>query len=197
MSHSKSTHPLEGLIADYLNGHLSDTDARRLNVAITQDSQLRKMVEFERRIQSSIASEQAAPTYVPQFSRIADRLNTHSDSFTTHWPTWGGASVAVALLVVVVVGYLPQPEQPINEFETLSDIAVSHDKPVLRMINKDDLDQSALTALLNEYDLEIVKRYPGTNAIDVISKKSIRLELIAKQLEKDQRVKFVQLKQKP
>lgn len=195
MSHSKNTHPLEGLIADYLNGHLSDTDVQRFNVAITEDSQLREMVEFERSIQSSVAKEQAAPTYAPQFADIVDRLDARPGSLTSRWTAWGGASVAAALLVVVVVAYLPPPEQPINEFETLSDISVTYDKPVLRIVNKDDLDESALTTLLNDYDLKIIKRYPGTNAMDVISNKSTRLELIARQLEKDQRVKFIQLKQ--
>jgi MinD superfamily P-loop ATPase len=195
MNHSKNTHALEELIADYLNGHLSDTDVQRLNLAITQDSQLREMVEFERSIQSSITAEQATPTYVPQFAGIVDRLDTRSGSLTSRWTTWGGASVAAALLVVVVVDYLPQPEQPINEFETLSNIPTTYDKPVLRIVNKDNLDESALTTLLNDYDLKIIKRYPGTNAIDVISNKSTRLELIAKQLKKDRRVKFTQLKQ--
>lgn len=195
MNRSKSTHPLEGLIADYLNGHLSDTDSQRLNVAIAQDSQLRKMVEFERSIQSSVAAEQATPTYVPQFSSIVDRLDTtRSGSLASRWTTWGGASVAAALLIVVAIGHLPPSEQPINEFETLSDVSVTYDKPVLRIVNKDGLDESALTTLLNDYDLKIIKRYPGTNAMDVISNKSARLELIAKQMEKDQRIKFTQIK---
>ncbi len=120
MSHADNSHPLQGLIADYLNGHLSDAEAQRLDLAMAQDSQLRQMVEFERNIQSTITSEQAAPTYVPQFAKIADKLDGPSIS---HWLTWG-PSFAVVMLVAVAVAYLPQAEQPINQFDMLSDIPV-------------------------------------------------------------------------
>ena len=194
MSHTKRTHPLEGLIADYLNGHLSDADTERLDLAMAQDAQLREMVEFERNIQSAITSEQAVPTHVSQFAEIADKLEGSSASHASRWLTWG-SSFAVVMLVAVIVAYLPQAEPPINQFEMLSDIPLTYDKPILRIINKDNLDESALNRLLNDYDLKMVKRYPEANAMDVIANTSMQLELVAKQLEQDRRVKFIQLKQ--
>ncbi len=194
MSHAKRTHPLEGLIADYLNGHLPDADTERLDLAMAQDSKLREMVAFERNIQSTITSEQVVPMHVPQFAKIADKLDGSSASHTSRWLTWG-SSFAVVMLVAVIVAYLPQAEQPINQFEMLSDTPVIYDKPVLRIMHEDSLDESALVLLLNDYDLKMVKRYADANAMDVISNTSTQLELIAKQLKQDKRVKLIQLKQ--
>ncbi len=204
MSHSQIPHPLEGLVADYLNGHLSEADVQKIDAAITENADFRKMVEFERSIQQSISAEQTAPNRVPQFSKIADQLDDSApvggllggsgSALSLRWTTWV-PTAAVAILVAVVVGYLPYGGQTINEFETLSDIPVTYDEPVLRMINKTDLDESALNQLIREYDLKIIKRYPDANAMDVISNQPTQLDVLAKLLENDQRVKFVQIKQ--
>jgi len=139
-------HPLEGLIADYLNGHLSDVNAKEFFTAMTQDSQLREMVEFERRIQASVTAEQPLPSCVPQFADIADQLDNRSSGLLSRWTMWG-SSFAVAIVIAVVIGSLPQSEQPINEFETLSDGVIAYDQPVLRILYKEGLDEAALKIL--------------------------------------------------
>ncbi len=202
MKTDHTPHPLEGLIADYLNGHLSESDLHAFTSALAEDPQLQNLVEFERNIQMSILAEQDAPSSVPQFSSIADRLdgpeNTSSlvDStwniLSSRWTTWA-PSVAIAVLVAVVVAYFPH-SQTINEFETLSDSPSTVNQPLLRMINNDDLDDTALNKLLDEYDLMIVKRYADANAVDVIPKNNERLETLAKMLENDKRIKYVQIK---
>ena len=194
MSYSNNSHSLEELIADYLNGHLSDADTQKLETAMAEDLQFRDMIKFECRIQSSVCLERAAPTHVPQFATLADKLDGGSRTITSRWRAWG-PSFAVVMLVAIAVGYFPQSEQPINEFETLSDIPFNYAKSVLRIIQQDTIDEAALTDLLRDYDLTLVKRYPGANVLDAIPNTPSQLESIAKQLEKDQRVKFVQIPQ--
>lgn len=194
MNDSQNSHPLEGLIADYLNGHLPETDAQMFNMAMKEDVQLREMVEFERSIQLSVSMQQARPAYVPQFAKIAGRLDNPSHFITARWKTWT-PSIPAVILIAIVVSYFPQGTQPVNEFETLSDIPVTYDQPILRIVTQKKLDDSALNSLLKEHDLKIIKSYPEANVIDVVSRNSVQLELLAKRLEQDQRVKFTQLKQ--
>ncbi|MBL1293603.1 MAG: hypothetical protein COB61_007015 [Thiotrichales bacterium] len=192
MSNTDNSHPLEGMITDYLNGHLSESDAEKFTAAMAQNNQLREMVGFERNIQATVHAEQPTPSYVPQFSSIADKLDNTSGSWFLRWTAWA-PSVAVAILAAVVIGYLPPSVTPINEFETLSDIAINYDKPVIRVINKESLSESTLNSLLSDYGLKVIKRYPSANAMDVVSKQSAQLSDIAIQLKNDNRVKFVQL----
>ncbi|MCF6299063.1 MAG: hypothetical protein L3J01_04205 [Thiomicrorhabdus sp.] len=192
MSNADNSHPLEEMITDYLNGYLSESDVEKFTAAMAQDNQLREMVGFERAIQATVHAEQPTPSYVPQFSSIADKLDNTSGSWFLRWTAWA-PSVAVIILAAVVIGYFPPSVTPINEFETLSDIAINYDKPVIRMINQENLSESALNSLLSDYDLKVIKRYPGANAMDVVSNQSAQLGDIAIQLKNDNRVKFVQL----
>lgn len=197
MNNTNDKHPIEPLIADYLNGHLSAAEANTVEQALNRDQVLREALEFERQLQQAVrdpALESAKlGGSMPQFSSIAERLEPKSKPRAAwfDWLTWGVPAAAAVLLVVSFLGQQPA-DTGVSDYELLSDPTTAFTEPMLRVIAQSGTQAETFDALVSDYDLTVVDRHPGVFAIDVKVPPTVSMEQVRLRMASDQRIRFVQ-----
>lgn len=193
MTGSTTKHPFEGMVADYINGHLNSVDMHLMDEALATDEILRSLLKFEQDLQQSLRNpalnrvDERAP--VPEFSSIAHRIERPSWVSTWSGLWWGIPATAVLLIAVFVA--LPQSYQKTEEYETLSSADEVYTQPVLRIIGMAELDSESLEALVLDYGLTVVKHHTTTQAVDALVPEQLDIAQLQSRLSNDQRIRFV------
>ena len=203
-------HPMESMVADYLNGHLSPAHKRTFDEQLARDEQLRALVGFERRLQRSMrnAREAATDEYdsqalqtTRQWNAFADRIRSTPQkrwfgfgSLPTRWLVAGPAMAAVLMVMLMV--NLQTGTVAVNEFDTVTDPETQvRFAPVLRIIGLDKTTQEDLAGLLTDYQLSAITRHPQTQAVDVALDPQIDVADLTRRLQQDDRVRLVRIKE--
>lgn len=186
---SKMTNTAEDQIADYLNGHLAEEQAREFEQQLAADAQLREMVAFEKRVKRHLlTTETVSEAQGPRFASFEARLDKGKRQFNMPWLNWG--LPAALALVLGVVGYVQTPQTGPSTHSTLSDPPVLVEEPMLRLISYKNLDRQQMDELLREYNLVLVKEHHGLSSYDVKPMHEASLDELATILAGDPRIRF-------
>jgi len=180
------------MIADYINGHLDSLDEQLMQRAIEEDPNLRDMVNFERRIQSSIRSTANEDSLVrmPRYANFEQRINKRR-WLTPNWNTWGATAAAAVFLIGIMVMQSPSSDFEVNEYQTLSDTQNGPEQPLLRIIGNPATSLAALEGLVNEFELEAVTWHPNLLSVDVLATDFQDIDAMQARLTEDPRVRIV------
>ncbi len=193
MKSSKDIHPMEPLIADYLNGHLSLDNIKNVETALRRDETLRDQLTFERQLQQALREGEPEIERVrPQFSQVTHRLRTKPAFMEwLNWSTWGIPTAAVMLLAFLFLGQKPA-ELGVIEYELLTDPVPEFTQPFLRLVAHHGTQAEVLDALVTEYGLNVIDQHKGSYAIDVTIADGHSIDQVHERLSRDSRVRFVQ-----
>lgn len=168
----------EGLIADYLNGQLNDDEMAQVEDCIRNDPEFAANMQSAKMLQTALKAR-GDNTTQPDFEAFSKRLDRKP--WYAKWYNWAPVPAAALAVFVIVT-----PSTQVNEFETLTDTNQVYTQPAVRLVAD---SQSNLDALISEYQLSVIKRYPGVNAVDVTH--SSNLPETIKQLEADSRTVLI------
>lgn len=198
-------HPMEAMVADYLNGHLSPTARRAFTEQLADDAQLRGLLAFEQRLQRSLRNTRSAADSTTQstadarqWRAFADRIQTTPKkdwfNFNLSGLPWliAGPALAAVLMLFVWVDIERKPAE-VNDYELLSDPAThSLSGPGLRIVGVQGTTRAELEALLSEYQLEALTWHSQTLSVDVSFTPTIDVAALQHRLARDDRVRLVQ-----
>lgn len=174
----------EGLIADYINGHLDDKARVDFERAMQAEQALAASVQQARMIKNAV-HQQNVDTVDPSFEKFSSLLERQTPWYAK-WYNWIPVPAA-ALAVFLMVS--PQNNPPIgvgNEFETLTSASQAYGQPAIRVVANADTN---IVSLADEYDMTVLKHFTGTNAVDVALNKDI--DGLMKRLEQDPRIVII------
>ena len=130
-------------LADYMNGHLPEDQAKEVENELKQSSQLQAEFDDLTRWQTQLKSEKLTMPD-PQFSTIEKRLTQPKFSLKN----WGyGLSTAATITLVAVLSFEPNVV-PNNEFETLTSTASLYNEPVIQLVLTEDTNIDKFTTCL-------------------------------------------------
>ena len=184
---TRPAHPLEGLVGDYLNGHLSAADTERVETALANDPEFRLLVAFERQVRMSVREPQ--PETEPSTDTLAFERRLRAPA--TSGRRWQPALAAAACLTLVVALAWLRPGVPAaaTEFTTLSDATPSYAQPALRVVVRDPGD---IPAIREDFSLRVLTELPSVATIDVTGPADADLAALAERLRADPRVRLVE-----
>jgi anti-sigma factor RsiW len=172
------------MIADYINGHLDEKAALDFERTMQADESLAASLQQASMIKNAVHQHEV-DTVDPSFETFSTLLNRPTPWYSK-WYNWVPVPAA-ALAVFLMVS--PQNNQPIgveNEFETLTNASEAYGQTAIRVVANADTN---VVALVGEYDMQVLKHYAGTNAVDVAVNEET--DGLMKRLEQDSRIVLV------
>lgn len=167
-------------VPDYINGHLTADQAQQFEQLLSQNQELAEAVteaqQWQQQLQQNCAKE---TEQLPEFANFAPKLRVKN----RQWMAWGLTPAAVAALAFLTLG----PSQEVNnEFETLTSETQQYQTHAIRIVAHGNVE---IEKLMMEYQLDVLKHYPGTSAFDVTT--SSDMAQVMAQLQSDQRILMV------
>lgn len=174
----------EGMIADYINGHLDEKATLDFERAIQADESLAASVQQARMIKSAVHQHEI-DTVDPSFETFS-KLLTRQTPWYSKWYNWVPVPAAALAVFLMVSPQSNPPIDVVNEFETLTSASQAYGQPAIRLVASAETN---IVSLAGEYDLKVLKHFTGTNAVDVAINEET--DGIIKRLEQDSRIVLV------
>jgi len=192
---------LTGMVADYLNGHLSAADVARMERAAQDDEGLARELAFQTQLQASVRdpafSEAQQYSVTPTFESIKNKLDNRarplpvrlfdwvSDWFMdAEWARMATGVTAGFLMFAVLLAQVP------GSYETLTDTVSGPTQQRVQVVASPNADKSALQALLAEQGLSALDWHTELNAVDVAVPDGLSASQLRDKLAIDSRVRF-------
>ncbi|MEM9172701.1 MAG: hypothetical protein AAGA84_08360 [Pseudomonadota bacterium] len=174
---------LDGLIADYLNGHLAPRDIERVEAAMASDPAFRARVELDKQVRAQLQrSAQTNADHVGDFAAVLAEREQRRPSYR---PV-GLATAAAVMVAVVAVIMMPANTPP--AFETLGDEPAVAVPDTLRVVIHADSD---VASLIERHQLTLIRQLPDLSAIEVRIDPEHDVVALQRTLSKDPAVRFV------
>lgn len=155
-----SAQDAEGLISDYINGHLDDEQAQAFAKRIENDPELQNMVELSQDIKQALnSSEEVA--IEPDFSAVEAKISSREQRKGI--PFGYGASLAMSMCLMLAIVFVVMPPTN-NEFETLTNNNTVYAQDTLQLVLHDG---NAADQLIAQYDLKVVNAYDNKRILEV------------------------------
>lgn len=146
-------------IVDYINGHLSNEQAKAFEDELSQNEDLQQALNEAKQWQTQL-QDQPLDSPTPQFSSIESKLTTKQWGFKP----WGyGLSTAASIALAAIIFVQPSSITN-NEFETLTNSQAIYNEPVLQIVLSNETNIEDFVA---DYNLNLMQVYPNTHIIDV------------------------------
>lgn len=171
---------MQDLVIGYVRGELQGENLQQFERLLQSDAELREQVAFETGLREAV-KKPGPEVGAPRFEQIESRLESS-------WRRWL-APTAVACSLVLVLLATPFQDAFEPKFETLTTPEVIGQDLVRVTL----VDPAAISALQQEYEFEVVKRFPGVATFDVVLEDNTKLRALAQTLATDSSVANVEL----
>ncbi|MEM6302100.1 MAG: hypothetical protein AAF749_10200 [Pseudomonadota bacterium] len=195
------------MLADYLNGHLTESDRQYVESVLASDASLKEQLLFEESLKVALRTESElvetrVTTSDAGFDAIADRIEPQrhpiADAFSNFLEQWRWLAVAAPVAAVVLMlsmnGLQQGPVAPVQEFETAFDDKANYEAPTLLVLFEEPPEESTLAEFLAMHDLSLIDNAAVGPMLELRPQdKEANLRAVATKIEDYPRVLAVKL----